>query len=284
MKKTRIIGLIVLAALLLIFVVNKFSNKAKTEEGTLFPNNTISVGYLSVPPGFIVDPNTQEKSGIFNDVLVEIAKRNGLSINYKEEVAWATMIETLNANRVDLIANQVWATPERRANADFSLPIYFSPIGIFVRADDNRFDDDFSKINDPSVRIAALDGEINYYIAKSDFPKAELTPLPNNVDIAQLFLEVVSAKKDVFFVDPMYAYNYTKNNPGKLKNIAINSPIRNYPNAYMYKKGNDKIGEFLNAEIDKMLKDGTIDSIIGRYIPFEGALISATDSLAVEKQ
>lgn len=284
MKNLKTIGLIVLAALLLVFVVYKFSNKAKPEEGTLFPKNTINVGYMSVPPGFIVDPNTKEKSGIFNDVLEEIAKRNGLSINYKEEVAWATMIETLNANRVDLIANQVWATPERRANADFSKPIYFSPIGIFVRANDNRFDNDFRKINDPSVKIAALDGEINYYIAQTDFPKAELKPLPNNVDLAQLFMEVATAKKDVFFVDPMYAYNYTKNNPDKLKNIAVNSPIRNYPNAYMYKKGNTKLGEFLNAEIDKMLKDGTIDSIIGKYIPFKGALISATDSLAIEKQ
>ncbi|MCK9437501.1 MAG: transporter substrate-binding domain-containing protein [Synergistaceae bacterium] len=284
MKKLKSIGLTILMILMLVFVVYKLSNKAKPEESKLFPNSTINVGYMSVPPGFIVDPNTKEKSGIFNDVLVEIAKRNGLSINYKEEVAWATMIETLNANRVDLIANQVWATPERRANADFSKPIYFSPIGIFVRADDNRFDTDFSNINDPSVKIAALDGEINFYIAQSDFPKAELKPLPNNVDLAQLFMEVATKKKDVFFVDPMYAYNYTKNNPGQLKNIAINSPIRNYPNAYMYKKGNVKLGEFLNDEIEKLIKDGSLDSIINKYLPFKGALISVTDSLAIEKQ
>ncbi|MDY0389163.1 MAG: transporter substrate-binding domain-containing protein, partial [Methanolobus sp.] len=167
---------------------------------------------------------------------------------------------------------------------DFSKPIYFSPIGIFVRADDNRFDTDFSNINDPSVKIAALDGEINFYIAQSDFPKAELKPLPNNVDLAQLFMEVATKKKDVFFVDPMYAYNYTKNNPGQLKNIAINSPIRNYPNAYMYKKGNVKLGEFLNDEIEKLIKDGSLDSIINKYLPFKGALISVTDSLAIEKQ
>lgn len=284
MKKVKFIGWIIFLFVLFIHGGCNNSNKAKQDKGALFSNNTINVGYMSLPPGFIVDPNTKEKSGIFNDVIVEIAKRNGLSINYKEEVAWATMIETLNFNRVDLIANQVWATPERRENADFSNPIYYSPIGIFVRMDDNRFDSDFLKINNPSVRIAALDGEINYYIAKSDFPKAELKPLPNNVDLAQLFMEVSTNKKDVLFVDPMYAYNYMQNNPGKLKNIAEKSPIRNFPNAYMYKKGNTRLGDFLNAEIDKLLKEGTIDKIIEKYVPFHGAVISANDTLAVEIQ
>jgi len=82
----------------------------------------------------------------------------------------------------------------------------------------------------------------------------------------------------------MFVYEYMEKNPNQLKNIAAKTPIRNYPDSYMYKKGNAKIGEFLNVEIDKLLKDGTIDKIIGKYIPFEGAVISASDSLAVEKQ
>jgi ABC-type amino acid transport substrate-binding protein len=252
-------------------------------DDSIFANNTIKVGYLSNPPGFFVDPNTNEKSGIFNDVLEEIAKRNGLTIDYKEQVAWATIIEVLKLDKVDFIANPVWATPERRENADFSIPIYFSPIGIYVRANDNRFDTDFSKINDPKVRIAALDGEINYYIGKSDFPLAELKPLPNNVEASQLFVEVQLNKKDVYFCEPMQAHLYMSSNPGKLKNIAEKSPIRNFSNAYMYKKGNTKLGEFLNAEIEKLLEDGTIDKIIDKYAPFKGAVISATDALAVER-
>lgn len=274
--------LVILIVCVAIYFLGKKSNEK--DQVDMFVNDTINVGYMSVPPGFIVDPNTSEKSGIFNDVLEEIARRNDLTINYKEEVNWVTMIEVLNSDKVDLIANQVWATPERRENADFSKPIYFSPVGIFVRADDNRFDFDFSKINDPSVRIAALDGEINYYVAKSDFPLAELKPFPNNIDLAQLFIEVSTNKKDVLFVDPMYAFNYTENNPGKLKNIAESSPIRNYPNSYMYKKGNVQLGNFLNSEIDKLIEDGTIDKIIKKYTPFEGAVISATDPRAIEIQ
>lgn len=284
--KTNIAGLLLLVASVFILGSCNNSNTTNTTEtkNEVFANKTIKVGYISYPPGFIVDPNTKEKSGIFNDVLVEIAKRNGLTIDYKEEVTWATMIEVLKTDRVNLIANPVWATPERKENADFSKPVYFSPIGVFVRADDNRFDADRTKLNDPKIKIAAVDGEVNNFIGKSDFPKAELKPFPNNIDVAQLFLEIQTKKKDVTFAEPMFAYDYMQKNPGKLKNIGEKSPIRNYPNCYMYKKGESKVGDFLNAEIDKLIKDGTIDKIIAKYAPFKGAVISASDSLAVDIQ
>lgn len=253
-------------------------------EGEVFANKTIKVGYISYPPGFIVNPNTKEKSGIFNDVLVEIAKRNGLTIDYKEEVTWATMIESLKTNRVDLIANPVWATKERKENADFSKPVYFSPIGIYVSSDDTRFDADRSKLNDPAVRIAAVDGEINYTIGKQDFPKAQVQPFPNNIDVAQLLLEIQTKKKDVTFAEPMFVYDYMQKNPGKLKNIAEGAPIRNFPNSFMYKKGAQKIGDFLNAEINKLVQDGTIDRIINKYEPFKGAVIRVGDPRAVDVQ
>lgn len=257
-------------------------NTSKTTEA-VFTNKVIKVGYISYPPGFIVNPNTKEKSGIFNDVLQEIAKRNNLTIEYKEEVTWATMIEALQTNRVNLIANPVWKTEARRNNADFSKPVYFSPIGIYVRNDDNRFDTDISKINNASIKIAAVDGEINSEVAQKDFPKATLISFPNNIDVAQLFLEIQTGKKDVTFAEPMFAYDYMQKNPNKLKNIGEKTPIRNYANCFMFKKGNSKIEDFLNVEIDKLVKDGTIDKILVKYLPFPEAAIKVTDSRAVEK-
>lgn len=284
--KTNIAGLLLIVASVIILGSCNYSNKTKNNEtkNEVFANKTIKVGYISYPPGFIVDPNTKEKSGIFNDVLEEIAKGNGLTIEYKEEVTWATMIEVLKTDRVNLIANPVWATKERKENADFSKPLYFSPIGIFVRSDDNRFDADKMKLNDPKVKVAAVDGEITSVIGKQDFPKAETNPFPNNIDVAQVFLEVQSKRKDVTFAEPMFAYDYMQKNPGKLKNISEKSPIRNFPNCYMYKKGESKVGDFLNAEIDKLIKDGTVDKIIAKYVPFKGAVISASDSLGVDIQ
>ncbi|MBK5208289.1 MAG: amino acid ABC transporter substrate-binding protein [Flavobacteriaceae bacterium] len=244
----------------------------------------IKVGYVSYPPGFIVDPNTKEKSGIFNDVLLAIAEDNNLKINYKEEVTWATMIESLKTGRVDLIANPVWATNERKKNADFSTPVYFSPIGIYVRENDHRFDNDRAKINDPKVKIAGVDGEINTIIGREDFPKAQLNPFPNNIDVAQLYLEIESGRKDVTFAEPMFAYDYMSKNPGKIKNIGKDNPIRSYPNSFMFKQNESRFKEFLDESINKLIENGKIDKIIKQYEPFEGAIINVKDSLARDIQ
>lgn len=277
-------GLMLFTGLFLVGCKNTTDTKNLSALGSILNDKTIEVGYINYPPGFIVDPNTGKYSGIFNDVLVEIAKRNNLTINYKTPVTWATMIQDVNMGKVDIIANPVWATPSRKESADFSNPVYFSPIGVFVRANDDRFSDNYSNINNPTISIAAVQGEINNQIAIEDFPKAELTPFPDDVDVSQLFLEIESGKKDVTFAEPMFAYDYMIKNPDKIKNIGLNNPIRNYPNSYMIKKGETELIDFMNQNIAQLIKDGTIDKILDKYVPFEGAIISATDSLAIEKQ
>lgn len=290
MKNLSKIVLVVALAAAAYLVYTRFGAPDQTSSSTtnaqkaLFADSTITVGFISYPPGFIVDPNTKEKSGIFNDILLEIARRNNLKVNYKEEVTWATMIESLKTGRVDLIANPVWATNERRAQADFSTPVYFSPIGAYVRADDNRFDGDLTKLNVSAVRIVGVDGEINSVIASTDFPNANLTLLPNNIDVAQLFLEIQSGRRDVTFAEPMFAFDYMKANPNKIKNIAVDEPVRNYPNSYMFDQGNPELKSFLDSEIQRLVESGFIDRVLAKYAPFEGAVISVSDPRAIERQ
>lgn len=269
---------------LTIFLSSCFVSITLLTEQSESAQKILKLGFISYPPGFIVNPNTKEKSGIFNDILIEIAKKNNYKLQYKEEVTWATMITSLENDRVDIIANPVWATKERRIKATFSKPVYFSPIGIYVRSDDFRFDKNRKKINDSSIKIAAVDGEINNFIGKTDFPKANLQPFPNNIDVAQLFLEIESKRKDVTFAEPMFAYDYMQKNPGKIKNIATKSPIRNYPNSFMIKKGNKLLESELNKTISVLLKNGVIDKIIKKYEPFKGAVISASDPMGIERQ
>ena len=61
------------------------------------------------------------------------------------------MIEGLRADRYDLIGSQVWANSSRAKQADFTVPLFYSGIGIYVRADDSRFDSDHAKIDSPDV-------------------------------------------------------------------------------------------------------------------------------------
>ena len=266
------------------------NDKVKTQDSIalstfnkILNKGQIDVGYINYPPGFIVDPNTNEYSGIFKEVLAEIAKRNNLKLNFKEPVTWATMIQDVNLGKVDMLSSPVWATKARKEVVDFTNPVYFSPIGVFVRANDDRFANNYSKLNDPKIKIAAVQGEVNNEIGKTDFPLAQLDPFTDDIAVSQLFLEIKSGRKDVTFAEPMFAHDYIKKNPNTIKNIALTNPIRNYPNSFLVKKGESDLKEFLNSEIKKLANDGTIDQILEKYAPFKGAVISITDSLAIAK-
>jgi len=233
---------------------------------------TITAGYISYAPGFIVDPNTKELSGIFYEVLEEIAKRNDFKIDYKEEVTRATMIETLNTNRVNIIANPVWPTAEREANSDFSDAVYWSPVWAYVRYDDDRFES-LDQLNDPSVRISLVDWEAAHSLSQELFPEATIVSHSHSVDQIQMLLEVQTNKWDVTFREPINAHEYMLNNPWKLKNIAewLNA-VKSRSNSFMIKQWNAELQTLLNEWIREMQLDWTLDKIIDKYEPFTNAV------------
>ena len=92
----------------------------------------IRCAYVVYPPSCIKDPNTGKLSGIMVDVIREMGKRLGLEIEFTEEAAWGSMIEGLQTDRYDLVVSGIWPNASRSKLVDFSTPLYYSPIGIYV--------------------------------------------------------------------------------------------------------------------------------------------------------
>lgn len=258
--------------LVIFFWLTLTACSTKNQWVTQKTQEVIKAWYLSYTPWFIVDPNTKQKSWIFYDVIEKIGERSNKIIEYKE-VTWSTMIESLNTNRVDIIASPVRITEPRKVAASFTEALYDSPIWAYVRNDDIRFDNSLKDINDPSVRIAAVDGEWWEVIAKELFPDANTISLPNSVDLSQLLLEVAAGKADVTFIEPVYAYEYMQQNPGKLKNVAEGAnAVKNRPNAFMIRKGDSSLQAFINKWIKELVEDWSLDKIIDMYEPFTGSV------------
>lgn len=230
-------------------------------------SNTLRASYLSYPPACMKDTKTGEMSGIFVDVLQKACDNLGLKLEWTEEVGWASQIEGLETNRYDIVGSPVWANPTRGKLTTMTIPVYYSGIGVYVRADDNRFDGNLYLINDPNVKIGTIDGETADLIARTDFPDAKRVSSIQNTSIAQKFLDLTSNKCDVVFAEPYYAYEYLKNNPGTLKNIAEANPIRLFGNCYMFKKNEFQMQQMLNVAIQDLINSGYVDKIITKYEP-----------------
>ena len=231
----------------------------------------LRVGYISYPPSFQKDPNSGEYSGIFHEVLQEAAREMGVKVDYVEEVAWGTMIESVESGRVDLVCTGIWPTGARARRAEFSNPIYFSAIKAYVRADDARFDGRIGAIDDSQVRIATIDGEMTSVIARSSYPRAATVSYPQTADISQMLLEVVSNKADVTFVETAVGEAFAAKNPGKIRAVASVAPVRVFPNVMMVAKGEFELLSLLNVTLGQLANDGSTDRAISRYETHPGS-------------
>ena len=241
------------------------SADSPTVYSRVIDSGVIRCGYVTYPPGCIKDPNSGELSGVFVDLLEDAAQNLGLEVEWVEEVGWGSMVEGLRADRYDLIGSPVWANATRARLADFSTPLFYSGIGVYVRANDSRFADGLERINDSSVKIATIDGEMSDIIARSQFPDAERLSLPQNSDNSVMLLNVAEGRADVTFVEPYIAGLFLQNHPEALVNISSDRPIRVFPNTMMFRKGQGEFKSMLDVAILELINTGKIQELFDKY-------------------
>jgi polar amino acid transport system substrate-binding protein len=227
----------------------------------------IRAAYITYPPACMKDTKSGKMTGIFVETLEKAAENLGLKVEWTEEVGWGSQIEGLQADRYDIIGSPVWANPTRGKMTGLSIPVYYSGIGIYVRQDDNRFNQNYSAINSPTVRIATIDGETGDLIARTQFPQATRDSLPQTTDISQLFLELTGNKADVMFAEPYFAYQFLQGHPNSVKNIAVDKPIRTLGNVYMFKSDQVQLKQMLDVAIEDLINSGFVDQLIDKYEP-----------------
>jgi len=266
-------------AALILHGCNGGSTGGNSEAGKVFDqvvdSKRLKVGYINYPPGCSVDPNSGEVSGIFPDALRAAGHNLGLEIDYSEEVGWDTLIEGLEAGKYDVIGSPVWANTSRGMRATFTKPLYFSGIGIWTRGNDDRFaySPAWQSLNKESVRMGAMDGSTPVLIAQKMFPNAELVTFSGAAGESQVFLELQQGKIDIFFAEPAVGLDYLSKNPGSIKNIASDRPLKFFPTVMLVKKGEYELKEMLDSAIDEIDNSGELEQIISKYESVPGLFL-----------
>jgi ABC-type amino acid transport substrate-binding protein len=213
------------------------------------------------------DPNTGKLSGIFVDTLNEAGGNLGLKIDWAEEVGAGTMIEGLRTNRYDLVPTGVWPNASRGKYASFSVPLFYIGLGVYVRSDDHRFDNNLKAIGSKPITIATIDGQMNQVMAERLFPHASHFAHPNMTDSAQILLDVASKKTDVTFAEPGIATIFLRGNPDTVKNITKDKPIAIFANTMMFKIGEPKFKSMLDTALTELVNTGYVDTVLDKYEP-----------------
>jgi polar amino acid transport system substrate-binding protein len=223
---------------------------------------TLRCAYIILPPEFTKDANTGKLMGFSYDAAEELGKRMHWKIDWVEEVNFGTMSEGFKTDRYDAICFSLYRYSPFAAIFEYSVPMFYSGTGVYVRADDHRFDNNLAAINDENVKVATMDAEMSQFVARDDFPKAKTVSLPQNSEMTQMMLMVETNKADVTFINNTNAGLYLQANPGKLRDIAADQPVRLFSHGFAFKKGELELLTTVNYVFEEMLNDGTMNKIV----------------------
>jgi ABC-type amino acid transport substrate-binding protein len=229
--------------------------------------NVLRAAYIDYPPSMTVDPNSKAKGGIMSEVISEVTTAMGVKVDYVEETTFASMVDTLENGRADIVVSGIWPSSARALHADFSRVVYYSPIYAYVRSNDSRFDSNLAAANNAAARIATIDGELSSIIAHSDYPSATVTSLPQQADVAQLLLQLTSKKADITFVEPAIADAFLAKNAGSIRRVTGVTPVRLFPNTFLFRKGDTALRDAVNIAIIELTNSRRLASIIRPYDP-----------------
>ncbi len=209
------------------------------------------------------DPKTGEGIGLEYDVINEAAKRLNAKVEWGLS-AWDVMIEAVRTGQFDIGADGITINEEREAQIDFTQPFITVEQYFLVRADEARITGVDSFKTDTSLLFGAQAGTSAFYTAIYDVLDGdEANP---RVKLFDTFGASVQALKsgdvDAVIADQSAAAGYIGADPGAFKQVG--DAIKSEPLGFILTPGSDLVAP-LNAAIDQMRADGTLDALIKKW-------------------
>jgi ABC-type amino acid transport substrate-binding protein len=155
----------------------------------------------------------------------------------------------------------------------FTEPTYFLPINAYVREGDERFDHAVEKINSPTIKISTMDSELSSELARTQFPLAQTLSVPQLSPSGTLLLNVASGKGDVTFTDAWTGEAFMAKNPGQIRVVVLDKPLRLFGHTIPVGKGEHSLVSLLNTATDEIMSSGEFEAIVQKYEKIPGVLL-----------
>ena len=201
------------------------------------------------------DPVTGQLTGYDVDVARAVGERLGVPVEFVE-TPWDSIFAALEANRFDVVANQVTITPERQQLYDLSDPYAIGEGVIVTRAED----DSITSLDDLRGRTAAQSTTSNWaQVARDAGARVEAVE-----GLTQAMALLSQGRVDVVVNDSLSIYAYLAETNDSAVRIAANTGEKS-EQGFAARKNSGMLPE-LNRAIEELKADGTLAEISQKYL------------------
>ena len=224
-------------------------------------DRTSSSGVLRVgtegtyAPFSFQDPATGQLAGYDVDVATAVGERLGKKVEFVQ-TPWDSIFAALEANRFDIVANEVTISPERRAKYDLSEPYSVAEGVVITRAND----DSIKSVNDLKGKTVGATITSNWAQVARD-AGAKLEPVEG---FTQAITLLTQGRVDAVVNDSIafHAYQAETND----QSVKIGATIdEKSEQAFAARKNSGLLPE-LNKALDELKADGTLAKISEKYL------------------
>ena len=233
------------------------SSEAAAELTTVTPGKLTMSTNAAFPPYESTDDNGNFV-GIDIDVAAAIADKLGLELQVDDMDFDAALLAAQNG-KSDMVMAGVTVTDDRQLVMDFSDSYATGIQSIIVKEDsDIASPDDLA-----DKMIGTQRGTTGYIYCSDDFGDEHVTPYDNGLTAVQA---LVNGQVDAVVIDNAPAKEFVEANPG-LKILDTAYAEEDY--AIGFAKGNTAMQNAVNAALEELKNDGTLQAIVDKYIKAE---------------
>ncbi len=261
-----------LALLLTLAVALALGAPALAQQDTLEKiksSGTLTIGTRTGSPPFAYINKNNEWVGFsidLVDVLIkpEIEKAVGKSIKIeKKESTPQTRIPLLTSNSVDLIAETMTDTPQRREQVDFSLTFFYTGAQFLVKKGSA-----IHGVNDiAGKRIASQQGSTNAKIIREKYPQAQLREFP---DQPAAFQALAQGQVDAYTNDGIQLAGLKAKAPNPSDWEVVGDFYSEEPYGMAMRKGDAKFKAAVDAGLRKGFESGKYFDVYDKWFGPKG--------------
>ena len=265
MKRT----MLTLSAAVLFVVANGEPARTETTLEKINRTGTLTIGTRTGSPPFAYINKNNEWVGFSIDlvetaILPALSKKLGKTIKLeKKESAPQTRIPLLTSNAVDLIAETMTDTKERRESVDFSLTFFVTGAQFLVKKGSpiKGIDTIAGK------RIAAQQGSTNARIVRERVPTAKLLEFP---DQPAAFQALVQGQVQAYTNDGIQLAGLKAKAPRPEDWVIVGDFFSHEPYGMAMRKNEPEFRDLVNAGLAEAIKSGKYFELYDKWFGPKG--------------
>jgi ABC-type amino acid transport substrate-binding protein len=244
-----IVAIVIVVGLVSVVYFGGFLNNDEDEEQPqnlleqIKADGKIVVGtQVPYPPFENYDVLTEKYEGIDIEIMQRIAAELGVELQF-ERMEFDPLFGAVQTGQIDCAISSITITADREKTVNFTNPYYIANQGVLVKESSSIHDID--SLNGTKVVVqTATTGQFWADDNLVDSGRIDASDLAYFGDVPAAAVTIENGQNDAFIVDTPVAFGY----------------------AIMIPQGEPELKAAINAILDEMVADGTLDEIINRWM------------------